>query len=66
MTITDPTPQLDAYRFNDDAQSIQVRGSWLVCAAKFYQNDCVTIDHDVPDLKRLNMNRRATSVRPMR
>jgi len=66
VTIGGPTPKLSSYNFNDDAQSARVRGVWLVCAAKFYQNDCITIDRDIPDLKSMKMKRRATSVRPIR
>jgi hypothetical protein len=65
VTIEGPVPQLDAYGFNDKAQSAQVRGAWVLCAAKFFKNDCVTIDRDIPQLKQVNMNRRATSVRPL-
>ena len=66
VTIEGPVPQLDAYNFNDKAQSAQVRGAWVLCAAKFFKNDCVTINRDTPQLKQVNMNRRATSVRPLR
>ncbi len=54
VTITGPVPparRLSLQRLRTE-RPVQVRGSWLVCAAKFYQNDCVTIDHDIPDLKR--------------
>jgi len=66
VTIDTAVPQLDAYNFNDKAQSARVRGAWLLCAAKRFQNDCVTVNRDIPELKQLNMNRRVTSLRPTR
>lgn len=50
--------------FNDRASSIRVRrGTWQVCVDWNYGGRCVTVSADVPDLIRLGMNDRISSVR---
>lgn len=67
ITIDHPVRDLDRHDwdFGDRAQSARVHGHWLVCAAKNFQGDCVTLNHDTPRLKDYDMNRRADSVRPL-
>ena len=67
ITIDHPVRDLDHHDwdFGDRAQSARVHGHWQVCAAKNFQGDCVTLNHDAPRLKDYDMNRRADSVRPL-
>jgi hypothetical protein len=67
ITIDHPVRDLDHHDwdFGDRAQSARVHGHWLVCAAKNFEGDCVTLNHDTPRLKDYHMNRRADSVRPL-
>ncbi|HEY0300934.1 MAG TPA: beta/gamma crystallin-related protein [Rhizomicrobium sp.] len=67
VTIDHPVRDLDrrGMDFGDRAQSARVHGRWLMCAAKNFEGDCVTLNHDTPRLKNYDMNRRADSVRPL-
>ena len=57
-------PDLRRIGFNDAAQSLRVlRGqTWEVCVDSNFRN-CRTVTGDVPDLGRMNMSRRISSVR---
>lgn len=53
-----------ARSFDDRTSSIRVRrGDWHVCADSNYGGRCVTVSADVPDLARLGLNDRISSVR---
>src|SRR5882762_7518097 len=46
ITLDHPVRDLDHHDwdFGDRAQSARVHGHWLVCAAKNFQGDCVTLN----------------------
>jgi hypothetical protein len=64
VTLYGPTPYLNRYGFDDRAQSIRTRGSWMLCSNDNYGGDCVTLYGDVEDLRDYDMKRRASSVLP--
>ena len=61
----DEVSNLQFVDFNDQARSLRVqgRGAWQICVDANFQN-CVTVSRDVPDLDRMGMARRISSVRP--
>lgn len=53
-------------RFNDRARSVAVlEGQWEVCEHSDFTGKCVFIRHDVENLRRYNLNRKISSVRPI-
>ncbi len=60
-----PAPDLGHSGFNDRAMSVRVpRGQvWEICVNANY-DDCRVVDHDVPDLGTLGVNRLVSSARP--
>ena len=62
----DEVSNLQFVDFNDQARSLRVqgRGAWQICVDANFQN-CVTVSRDVPDLDRMGMARRISSVRPV-
>jgi hypothetical protein len=63
--FTSGMSNLQQVDFNDQAMSLRVgpRESWQVCSDANFQN-CVVVNNDAPDLARLGMMRRISSVRP--
>jgi len=58
-------PNLNQYRFNDTASSIQINsGRWLVCEDPNYRGFCEVIGSSVWELKDLSLNDRISSLRP--
>jgi hypothetical protein len=60
----DEVSNLQFADFNDRARSLRVvgPGSWQICVDANFQN-CVTVNRDVPDLDRMGMTRRISSLR---
>jgi hypothetical protein len=63
--ITGEIADLRSLGFNDRAQSLLLRGSqnWEVCTDSYFQN-CLVVNTDWPDLRRLEKDRSISSVRP--
>ena len=63
--FSDEVSNLQFVDFNDRARSLRVEGpgSWEICVDANYQN-CVVVNGDSPDLQRLGMTRRISSLRP--
>ena len=60
----DEVSNLQFVDFNDRARSLRVAGpgAWQICVDANFQN-CVTVSRDVPDLERMGMTRRISSLR---
>jgi len=53
-------------RFNDRISSVEVRGgSWLACSDPGFRGRCEVLAHDEPELARIGLNDRITSLRPV-
>jgi hypothetical protein len=63
--LTGVNPDLNRQNFNDRAESLRVpRGQqWEVCVNAGF-DDCRVVDHDIPDLAAIGLNRNISSVRP--
>ena len=63
ITITDSSENLRFQNFHDRAESVRVlSGSWEICSEPRFRR-CQTVDHDVPQLSSLGMNKKLSSVR---
>jgi hypothetical protein len=57
---------LDRAGFNDSAISARVRGgSWQLCLDSNFEGRCVIVTRDEPDLNRLGVGFRVSSIRPV-
>lgn len=63
VTFTSAAPGLGRWEMSDKAQSLRVRGRWLVCSEPDYRGRCVTVDRDERDLSRVGLNRQISSLR---
>jgi len=63
VTVTDSVDNLRSRSFHDRAESVRVlSGSWEICTEPHYRR-CQIVDHDVPQLSSLGMNKKLSSVR---
>ena len=61
--VNGPTSSLGS--FNDRARSVRVHsGTWELCEDDNYGGQCRTVDRDWPDLGRVGLSKRVSSVRP--
>ena len=64
VTITQSTPDLGAWRFNDRAQSARFQGSWRVCEHDSFRGRCQELRGDVPDLTNYGLSGQISSIEP--
>lgn len=64
ITITESTPDLGRWRFNDQAQSARVQGRWRVCEHGDFRGRCQEIGGDVPDLTAYSLSGQISSLEP--
>lgn len=67
-TIDRAAPGLGQWEMANKAQSVQIRGNgaWLACTEQDYRGKCVTINGSQRDLRALGLDRRISSLRPVR
>ena len=64
IVVSGATPDLRARR--DKAASVRVYGGeWELCDREDFRGPCVTIEDDVPDLKRVGLRDKVSSARPL-
>jgi hypothetical protein len=63
--VRGPIANLANFRgFNDNVRSIRiVRGRAQVCVDAYYRGQCQTLSRSVPDLNRIGLGNRISSVR---
>lgn len=64
VTITQSTPDLGKWRFNDRAQSARFGGRWLICEHDDYRGRCQEVRGDVPNLHAYGLMAQVSSLEP--
>ena len=64
VTITQSTPDLGRWRFNDRAQSARFEGRWLICEHDEFRGRCQEISGPVPDLTTYQLFGQISSLEP--
>ncbi|MBL8553848.1 MAG: beta/gamma crystallin family protein [Phenylobacterium sp.] len=64
VTITQSTPDLGKWRFNDRAQSARFEGRWLVCEHDDFKGRCQEVRGDVPNLHTYGLMAQVSSLEP--
>jgi beta/gamma crystallin len=64
VTITQSTPDLGTWRFNDRAQSARFQGRWRVCEHDDFRGRCQEITGDVADLTTYGLMAQISSMEP--
>jgi hypothetical protein len=64
VTITQSTPDLGRWRFNDRAQSARFEGRWLICEHDEFRGRCQEVRGDVPNLHQYGLMAQVSSLEP--
>ncbi|WP_293480532.1 beta/gamma crystallin-related protein [Phenylobacterium sp.] len=64
VTITQSTPDLGRWRFNDRAQSARFEGRWLICEHDDFRGRCQEVRGDVPNLHQYGLMAQISSLEP--
>jgi hypothetical protein len=64
VTITQSTPDLGDWRFNDRAQSARFEGRWRVCEHDGFRGRCQEVRGDVADLTTYGLMAQISSLEP--
>ena len=64
VTITESTPDLGRWHFNDRAQSARFEGRWRVCEHDEFKGRCQEISGPVPDLTTYGLFGQISSMEP--
>jgi hypothetical protein len=64
VTITQSTPDLGRWRFNDRAQSARFEGRWLICEHDDFRGRCQEVRGDVPNLHQYGLMAQVSSLEP--
>jgi hypothetical protein len=51
--------------FGNQAQSLEVIGTWQICDGTDFTGHCATVSEDIPNLGSLGLNNRVSSARPL-
>lgn len=65
LEINGPVANLAYARFNDTISSIQLNGTWEICADPDFRGRCRIIDGSITRLADIRMNDNITSMRPV-
>lgn len=65
VTITQSTPDLGRWRFNDRARSARFEGRWLICEHDSFKGRCQEVRGDVPDLNQYRLAEQISSLEPI-
>lgn len=65
VTITQSTPDLGKWRFNDRAQSARFQGRWLICEHDDFRGRCQEVRGDVPNLHQYGLMAQVSSLEPV-
>lgn len=63
LVLTGTARNLDRTGFNDRAQSVRVTGSWTFCEDSEFDDRCITLSRDEPDLAALGFANSISSAR---
>lgn len=66
VTITQSTPDLGRWRFNDRAQSARFDGRWLICEHDNFKGRCQEVRGDVASLHSYGLMAQVSSLEPAR
>lgn len=64
VTITQSTPNLGRWRFNDRAQSARFEGRWLICEHDDFKGRCQEVRGDVASLHSYGLMAQVSSLEP--
>lgn len=64
VTITQSTPDLGRWRFNDRAQSARFEGRWLICEHDDFKGRCQEVRGDVASLHSYGLMAQVSSLEP--
>lgn len=64
VTITQSTPDLGRWRFNDRAQSARFEGRWLICEHDDFRGRCQEVRGEVPNLHQYGLMAQVSSLEP--
>ncbi|MBX3485405.1 beta/gamma crystallin-related protein [Phenylobacterium sp.] len=64
VTITQSTPDLGKWRFNDRAQSARFDGRWLICEHDNFKGRCQEVRGDVANLHTYGLMAQVSSLEP--
>ena len=64
VTITQSTPDLGKWRFNDRAQSGRFEGRWLICEHDDFKGRCQQVSGAVPNLHAYGLMAQMSSLEP--
>jgi hypothetical protein len=64
ITITQSTPDLGDWRFNDRAQSARFEGRWRICEHDDFRGRCQEVTGAVPDLTTYGLMAQVSSLEP--
>lgn len=64
VTITQSTPDLGRWRFNDRAQSARFEGRWLICEHDDFRGRCQEVRGDIPNLHTYGLMGQVSSLEP--
>ena len=64
VTITESTPDLGRWRFNDRAQSARFEGRWLICEHDDFRGRCQEVRGDIPNLHTYGLMAQVSSLEP--
>jgi hypothetical protein len=65
ITITQSTPDLGRWRFNDRARSARFEGRWLICEHDDFRGRCQEVRGDVAHLNQFGMAEQVSSLEPV-
>lgn len=63
--LTGEVRDFERLGFNDRALSVRVTGAWEFCEDSSFNDRCITLTRDAPDLRSLGMAQRISSARPV-
>lgn len=63
LVLTGSARNLDRTGFNDRAQSVRVTGSWTFCEDSEFDDRCITLSRDEPDLAALGFGNSISSAK---
>lgn len=66
VTLTQPTPDLGALKFDDKVASFTINGTgdWVLCEHRNYGGRCIRVQAQAEDLKQLALVGRVSSLYP--
>lgn len=64
LLLTGTASNLDRAGFNDRARSVRVSGAWIFCEDSEFDDRCVALDRDEPNLAAVGLDSRISSARP--